>query len=107
MRLHELISSKYVKEAPTWSVKGNPHLDMPKPAQTASRDLTPNTGILGLDNNTSNMTSDFTQQNALDILKHVGKVAQGKKPIIKTKGGTDISVDAFGSDKSINFKKTF
>ena len=55
----------------------------------------------------SNMTSDFTQQNALDILKSVVKKAQGKKPIITTPDGTDISVDAFGDEKSIKFKKTF
>ena len=91
MKLHELISP--IEE------QGNPHLDMPKSAQTKSRDLTPK--------NTSNMTSTFTKKNALDILKHVGKVAQGKKPILTTKGGTDISVDAFGSDKSITFNKKF
>ena len=107
MKLHELISSKYVKEAPTWAVKGNPHLDMPKPAQTASRDLTPNTDILGLDNNTGNMTSDFTKSDALNILKSIVRKARGKESIIKTDGGTEVSVKPFGDEKSISFKKTF
>ena len=55
----------------------------------------------------SNMTSDFTQQNALDILKSLSKKVRGKEPIHTTKNGIEISVDAFGNDKSIKFKKTF
>jgi hypothetical protein len=53
------------------------------------------------------MTSQFTKSNALDVLKSVVKKAQGKKPVITTKGGTNVSVDAFGKDKSIKFNKTF
>ena len=55
----------------------------------------------------SNMTSDFTQQNALDILKSIVKKTQGKKPIFTTPDGTDVSVDAFGDEKSIKFNKKF
>ena len=55
----------------------------------------------------SNMTSTFTKKNALDILKSVVKKAQGKEPIHTTKNGIEISVDPIGSEKSIQFKKSF
>ena len=114
MRLHELISSEYVKEAPTWPVKGysspgNPHIDTSVPRANSNRLPSAANLNLNLDKSTpdSNMTSTFTKKNAIGMLKHVVKVGQGKKPIHTTKGGTDISVDAFGGNKSINFKKTF
>jgi|TARA_B100001105_G_C22063611_1_gene303436 hypothetical protein len=119
MKLHELISSEYVKEAPTWPVKGysspgNPHIDKHMDTEYGSKRKTNTNRLpsaanlnLDLDSDKSNSSSDFTQQNALDILKSVVKKAQGKKPLITTKSGTDVTVDAFGSDKSINFKKSF
>ena len=98
MKLHELISPI------------DKHMDTEYGSKRKTNtNRLPSSSNLNLDKPTSssNMTSDFTQQNALDILKTAVKKARGKEPIIKTKGGTDISVDAFGNDKSIKFKKTF
>ena len=97
MKLHELISPIDKHMDTEYGTKG--------PAKKSSyntvnsRDLT--------SKETDNMTSTFTKKNALDVLKHVSKQIQGKEPIVTTKGGTNISVDAFGSDKSIKVNKKF
>ena len=108
MKLHELISPIIER--------GNPHLDKHMDTEYGNKrksntNRLPSSADLNLDldksDSSSNMTSDFTKSDALNILKSVVKKARGKEPIIKTKGGTNISVDAFGDEKSINFKKTF
>lgn len=100
MKLHELISPI------------DKHMDTEYGSKRKTdTNRLPKAANLNLDldksDSSSNMTSTFTKKNALDVLKSVVKKAQGKTPLIKTKGGTDISVDAFGNDKSIKFKKTF
>jgi len=100
MKLHELISpidkhmdTEYGTKIPSTTASSY--------NTTNSRDLT------SKDKDNSNMTSTFTKKNALDVIRSVVKKARGKEPIITTKGGTNISVDAFGGDKSIKLNKTF
>lgn len=97
MKLHELISpiDKHMDTEYGSRIKKNTNR-LPSSSNTTLDKPT-----------TGNMTSQFTKSNALDVLKSVVKKAQGKKPIITTKSGTDVSVDAFGKDKSIKFNKTF
>jgi hypothetical protein len=106
MKLHELISpidkhmdTEYGTKSPAKKFSYN---------NVNSRDLTPKDDILSPDNNTSNnMTSDFTQKDALNVLRSVVKKFRGKEPIIKTDGGTEVSVDPFGGEKSIKVNRKF
>ena len=43
----------------------------------------------------------------VDSLKSWNKILRGKKPIYISKGGSQISVDPIGDEKSINFFKRF
>ena len=97
MKLHELISPIDKHMDTEYGTKGPAKKS---PYNTVnSRDLT--------SKNDGNMTSTFTKKNALDVIRSVVKKARGKEPIITTKGGTNISLDAFGGDKSIKVNKKF
>jgi len=102
MRLHELISpiDKHMDTEYGSKHKNNTNR-LPK-AANLNLDLD-----LDKSDSSSNMTSTFTKKNALDILKSLSKKARGKEPIHTTKNGIEISVDPIGSEKSIQFKKSF
>ena len=52
---------------------------------------------------------EFTSRGEaiLDTLKSWNKIARGKKPIYTTLGGSQISVDSIGEEKSIKLFKRF
>ena len=115
MRLHELISPILTKDGklpPSFVDYMHKHMDTEYGSKHKNKiKQLPKAANLNLDldksDSSSNMTSTFTKKNALDILKSVVKKVQGKEPIHTTKNGIEISVDPIGSEKSIQFKKSF
>jgi len=115
MRLHELISPILTKDGklpPSFVDYMRKHMDTEYGSKHKNKiKQLPKAANLNLDldksDSSSNMTSTFTKKNALDILKSLSKKARGKEPIHTTKNGIEISVDAFGNDKSIKFNKPF
>ena len=56
-----------------------------------------------------NVDSEFVSRGEaiVQTLKSWSKMLRGKKPIYTTTGGSQISVDSIGDEKSINFFKRF